>query len=195
MLLLWAKTKGVYMKKLLLQMAIAITLVSSPLMMNKSQALVGYYLNNKSINTIAGITLTGSFAGFFGSIVLGGAKCATGWCVPVKSLAGTIIRSSLVLSIIGIVILDDDSAANLEFSAISEDSKAYSLEAIRAYNDELPLINSVRETILSEIKDNSFDAKLSKKLWLEYSKYVSEDTFHIARDQAEKFIKEFHKNI
>ena len=156
-------------------------LITTTLYSPKSEALVGLIFKNKIVKTIGAV---GSIGG--GTVAVGAMIFADSW-TGLMIFVGGVFTGGL-----GLVILDDNELADIEFRKISiEDPasyKGFTVADVETYNSEIELLNSIRQTIVSEVSDsdNTEDAEM---LWLEYSESLSPATFNIAKAKAREFVE------
>lgn len=164
---------------LLLVAVLSVTTMYSP----KADALVGMVFKNKIIKTIGGIGALGGGAVAGTSLVVG---AGSSWGALVAFVYGS------AFGIIGLVILDDNTLADIEFRAIDESNpeayQGFTLAEAQTYNNELELLNTIRQTIISEVSDND-STEEAEQLWLEYSEALSPATFEIAQEKAKVFLQ------
>lgn len=177
------------MKKLLTTSLIMLTLISTSLYSPKADALVGYIFKKKIVKVMGGIGAIG-----------GGVMSLTGYIAATSAgaSAGTVISGAifyaggLAFGALGLIILDDNELADIEFTRIDLDNSdqyiGFSKEEVEIYNAELGLLNTIRQTIVSEVStsDNTDEAE---QLWMEYSENLSEATFEIAKAKAKIFVE------
>lgn len=171
------------MKKFIatLLLVVTITTVTST---KKADAIIGLIFQNRVFNVIGAL-----------GAINGGISYGIGYGNIGISI-GFGLTYGLLLSGIGLIILDDGQVADIEFKEIPENStevlKQFTSNEIAIYNSEVELLNAVRQTIISETA-SSDNTEESEKLWLEYSDSLSPETFEIAKAQAEAFLKKLKK--
>ncbi len=181
------------MKKSFTSLLLALTLMTTTLYSPKSEALVGLLFKSKVVKVIGGIgSAGGATLGIYGYVTAATAGSSIG-----SVLGGAILMVyGIALGGVGLLVLDDETAADLEFKTIDLNSpeKYNGFEAIDVaiYNSEVEELNAVRKTIASEVNDeeNTDDAEA---LWLEYSYALSPETVAIAEAKAKEFIENFRQ--
>lgn len=154
----------------------------------KSEALIGVIFKSRTVKTIGGIGALG------GGVVTGYGWLVAGSATELGGLfGGAIIMSwGVVLAGLGIVILDDNRVADIEFRPIDLSDAAnyegFTRFDAEIYNSEIELLNAVRQRIVRESGNDSNTVK-AEKLWLKYEKYLSPETFAIAKAKAKVFVE------
>lgn len=176
------------MKKTLCTLVLSLSLLSSALYTPKADALVGVIFKYKTVKTIGGI---GALVGGVGATA--GLIFASTTTSLSAALGGIIIMVyGGALAGIGLIVLDDNSIADIEFQSLDLNNKAefegFSVEQAAIYNAELSLLNAIRKTIMSEVEEteNTADAE---ELWLDYASNLSPETFEIAKHKAAQFLR------
>lgn len=170
---------------IMLTVVLAVTTFHSP----RSEALVGLIFKKKIVKVIGGIgALGGATLGVSGLAVATSSTATLG-----SAIGGAIlIVYGIALGGIGLIILDDDTLADVEFRKISLDNpvdyEGFSAAEVEIYNSEIDLLNSIRQSIIAEV-DESEDTAGAEKLWLQYADNLSPETFEIAKAQAKKFVE------
>lgn len=180
------------MKKILCSLVLSISLLSAALYVPKSEALVGLIFKSKIVKTIGAI---GALGGGVGAGI--GLITASSAATLSAALGGIIIMVYAgLLTGVGLIVLDDNSLADIEFQSLDLNKTAefegFSVEEAATYNEELPLLNAIRKTIASEV-DESEDTADAEALWLDYSHNLSPATFEIAKFKASQFLKAISK--
>lgn len=176
------------MTRILCSFALSISLLSATLYTPKADALVGLIFKSRAAKTVGGIAALSGVTGAGVSLAVGvaGQNLATAVVAILGVYAGGILAG------IGLVILDDNTIADIEFKSLNLSDKiqfrGFSVEEAQIYNSELSLLNSIRKTISIEVSDSE-DTADAEALWLEYSDYLSPATFEIAKVQAAQFFK------
>jgi len=159
----------------------------------RSEALVGLIFKNRTIKVIGGLGALGGAT--FGLTSYAAAVSAT--------TLGSMITLSLftawgiALGGFGVILLDDqNTVADIEFETINIDQPdqylGFTRDEAEIYNQELPMLNAIRQTIASEVNSNE-DTSDSEALWLKYSKALNPATFSIAKVKAKAFVESFAK--
>ncbi len=171
------------MKSKIMNFAVALSILfmSQLITSKKSEAAIGLLMGKKTAVTVGGIS-TGTVAV---SLVLTQAGAFT------FSLGGAVLYALgvYVFGGLGLIILDDDKLADIEFQKVKGDelNDKFDSEAIAIYNDEIEQLNAIRKTMQSELTDDS-SLEESKNLWSQYSSYLSPETIEIAGEMADRFV-------
>ena len=155
----------------------------------RSEALIGLVFKNRSVKTIGGLGAMGG--GSLAVVAYAGAMASTD--------LGTIISFSLftawgiVLGGLGVILLDDqDTVADIEFKALDldqpQDYLGFSRDEALIYNQELPMLNAIRQTIESQVNGEG-DTQDAEVLWLNYSSSLHPISFAIAQFKARAFVE------
>lgn len=171
------------MKKLLLIM-MSVTLFITAVYTPKSNAAIGLIAKAKVIKTVGGITAaTGGGIGV-GSIIF----------ARITGNLGGVILGSLGLYVaaftagIGLVILDDKTIAELSFDKVYiGDFENLTEHELMIYNSEIQMLNSIKETIASELPDNT-TIEESGRAWEAYSGMLSSETMKVAAKVSKRFL-------
>ena len=161
-------------------MVFTITLMSQLMTSSKADAAIGLIAKSKTTTTIGAIS-TGVVGGTYGLAALGAFSFNLGSAIVFA--LGVVTFGGLSL-----IVLDDKTIADLEFSQMDLDYRGYTSEEIQMYNAELAQLNAIRQTIQDEISEKT-TIKESKKLWAEYKLMLHPFTVKIAEDMATKFTK------
>ena len=175
-----------------LVLAFIITLtISFSIVPNRSEAIVGLIFKNRIVKTIGGATALGGGAlvGVYYAIAGCGAACSGSW--PIFFTAFFSLYFGVVMAGFGILVLDDGTLMEIEFSPMDssnqENLQKFSQEEIETFNEELPLLNSIRQTVLAQV-NNEADTKDAEKLWLDNAHYLSSATKKVASTLAKEFV-------
>jgi hypothetical protein len=156
-------------------------LVSIP---QKSEAVVGIVIKDRTTRTIGGIVTAVSGVSFATSLVLlSGSTYITG--------TGVLFFFGFAGIPIGLVILDEKNA-DLKFQELSgEKAKLLGLsnEELEIYNSEVEELNLVKSEIEAQISEKASDEEVAS-LWSEYGKTLSPETLNVA---SKVIVKTFSK--
>ena len=168
-------------------MAFSIFMASNFIVTKNADALIGLAVRSKVVKVIGGIGAVGGATLFTSGYIAGATATNLGhivWMVVAVSYGAAIAG-------IGLIILDDNTVADLEYQLIDEKSSDYSKytqSQIDTYNSELEELNAIRKTIQAEVTGDDNDFEPAANLWKEYSQMLSADTVMIAQDKAVEFI-------
>lgn len=179
------------MRKSLFSLMLVGVLTITTLYSPKSEALVGVIFKKKVVKVIGGIGAIGGT-----TIGVSGLAMATGSSATLGSaIVGAIfIAYGIAIGGVGLIILDDGTLADIEFTKIDvNNSEQYinlglTKSQVEVYNSELEMLNSIRQTIISEV-DESDNTDQAEKLWLQYADNISAETFEVAKAQAKLFVE------
>jgi len=174
------------MKKIVTSLVLVLTITTSTLYSPKADALVGLIFKSKVVKVIGAVGGIGGGVLATGGLITGLVSSSAGWGAIFAIVYGTAIGG------LGLVILDDNELADIEFREIdlqdTEDYIGFTAEEVEIYNSEIELLNSVRQTIVSEVSvsENTEDAEV---LWNEYAEVLNPVTFEIAKAKARAFVE------
>jgi len=175
------------MNKTLTSFILLLTITTSSLYSPRADALVGWIFKSKVVKVIGGVG------------AIGGGVMTTGALVTaVVSSTGGGLGALLVfvygsaITGLGLIILDDNELADIEFRKIelqnTEDYLGFSAKDVAIYNSEIELLNAVRQTIVSEVSESE-STEDAEALWLEYADVLNPVTFEIAKAKAKAFVE------
>lgn len=153
-----------------------------------SEAILGLIFKNKVVKVIGGIGAgTGATVGLTSLIAAHGATT-----LGAGLGAAIIMVYGFMFAGVGLIILDDNTIADIEFSYLDE-LKASQLtniskESIDIYNQEREMLNSIRKTMISEVVESE-DTADAEALWADYKHYLSPATVEVAEELSKRFIE------
>ena len=151
----------------------------------KSHALIGVLAKSKTVRTIGGVTALSGLT--VGSIGIVGALTAA-------DLGGAILGIvALYLSVyiagIGLIILDDQTVANIDFKKIqAKDYPRLDPHDVAIYNREVKRLNMIKEDVQADLNEGD-SAEKAGELWKGYAYGISEETQRVAAHLADLFVK------
>jgi hypothetical protein len=169
---------------LTLVMAFSVFFMSQLMTAQKSDAAVALIIKNKTALTIGAIGL-GINGGAYGLAALGAFSfnlgSAIAFAVSVVTFGG-----------ISLLVLDDKTVADMEFSEMNLDNKNFSIDEIQMYNAELEELNAIRKTMQEEIADKG-TLEQANNLWEEYKEMLHPSTVKIAENMATGFANKLER--
>ncbi len=154
----------------------------------RSEALIGLIFKSRIVKTIGGIGAIGGGAVTGIGLISAGSAGNVGSLIVGAGLA----YWGLILGGIGIIILDENKVADIEFRSIDvarpQDYVGFSRSDVEIYNSEVELLNAVRQRIMKEVGEEG-DTADAERLWMKYEHYMSPETFAIAKAKAKKFVE------
>jgi hypothetical protein len=166
--------------------------ISTSFVAPKAEAVVGLIIKNRITTVIGGIGTAGGLVVTTMGVVTYATAVTTGWAALGTAIAAAAITGyGIIIAGIGLVILDDkETVADFEFVKLSQkEAPQFDAADIATYNSELAELNAIRKTMQVEIKADQ-TVEDAKKLWLNYSQYLSPETKEIAEAQAAYFMNQ-----
>lgn len=152
----------------------------------KAHALVGLVAKSQTVKVIGGIGV-GSGVVTVGSVFV---YAATTTSTSLSSALGAVLIAYLGILVggLGLLILDDNTIADIEFMPVIESkTDEFNDYDIAVYNSELEELNAVRKTIQAETSDDATFEDVNK-LWVEYRDVLSPETVAIAEAISAEFV-------
>ncbi len=173
-------------KLLSLTMAFSIFFMSQLMTSQKSEAAVGLIIKNKTAMTVGGIGV-GVNGAAYGLAALGAFSF---------NLGGAILFALSVVTFgaVSLVVLDDKTVADMEFSEMKLDNKNFALDEIQMYNAELEELNAIRKTMQEELGEKGTLVE-ARKLWSEYKEMLHPATSKIAEKIATDFGNKLERKL
>jgi hypothetical protein len=175
------------MKNTFLTLMLTAAIFTTSTYSQSANALVGVIFKNKMVKTIGSIGAIGGggLAGVSYAVALTTSSFGTAFTGALFTALGVVAGG------VGLILLDDNEIADIEFRKINianeEEYAGFDIKEVLIYNSEVDLLNSVRQTILSEITDSD-DTTEAELLWEEYSSSLSPETYEIAQAKAKVFV-------
>lgn len=157
----------------------------------KANALVGLLVKSKTTKIVGGIG-AGAGAATVGGVFI---YAATTTSATLSQAIGAILVAYLgiVVGGIGLLVLDDNTVADVEFMPIVKSkTPKFTDYDIKIYNSELEELNAVRKTIQAEVSENTPVSEVTK-LWNEYKEVLRPETIAIAEAVAADFSNSLKK--
>jgi hypothetical protein len=153
----------------------------------KAEAAIGLIAKHKITKTIGGITAATGGTVALASYVSVATGLIAGWDVLAVVIVGFIGGGAVAG--IGLIVLDDNTVADVNFAPINKNQfPELTQNQITNYNNDLELLNSIKETVSAELSENATYEE-SAALWKSYSYALSEGTLDVAGVVSRKFLK------
>lgn len=130
--------------------------------------------------------VTGSYPILISGLVVGAGGSL------VVATAGRPIEDFLLVTLLGVVLLDGEHEQRIEFTSLNKDQgrKLGITEAERrSYNSEIDQVNFIVEEVLLGIESTTKDVEASKRAWADVKDSVSPETFFALTKIARQSLK------
>lgn len=143
----------------------------------KTHAVVGWIVKSPTVKSVGGVVMAGGLA----FSVIGGRAASDGWVALGNFLGGLMVAG------LGLIILDDQQAAEAQFSSLPFNYPKFTADEIKIYNNELEELNAIHQTVTQALEmDPNAD---TKELWLAYGEVLSPITMKIAAYNGERLLR------
>jgi hypothetical protein len=166
-------------------MSFLIVLMATLPFTQKSEAIVGIIIKNRTTRVVGGLGAGGGM--LFSTIVYNAAISSgvTGWAaLQVGITAAVYVSVGLTVGMLGLVVLDDQTSNEFKFLALDESlNPAWE---VKIFNQEIDQLNAIKEMIEAEVDKNPETD--TANLWNHYGQLLSPETMMVARTIAQSFL-------